>query len=220
MRLRAVSLPPGRLTLPLSSDGLVRVRAAIETGDGGFRFVQLPARQPGGRLLGYSFDVTGRGLEREAITGEGAHPLGTLKLTVRAPRVDGRPLAVDYGAWKGRGVNATAAGNTAHLKFLATSDLQPAFRIRQPLDGKAVPVIVSPAVASAAGADRLLPVQIEGTPLLTRVVGIANRFPSVDGDLMVADRADARDRHERRASRDRGHQRDLAGQGTANWCAF
>ncbi len=181
-------LPPGRLTLPLSADGLVRVRAAIETGDGGFRFVQLPARQPGGRLLGYSFDVTGHGLEREAVTGEGAHPLGNVTLTLRAPQVDGKPLPVDYSAWKGRGLSATAGGSSARLTFLATSDLQPAFRIRQPLDGKAVPVIVSPAVAAAAGADRLLPLQIEGTPLLTRVVGIANRFPSVDGDLVVADR--------------------------------
>ena len=186
--LHAVPLPPGRLTLPLSADGLVRVRAAIETGDGGFRFVQLPARQPGGRLLGYSFDVTGHGLEREAVTGEGAHPLGNVTLTLRAPQVDGKRLPVDYRAWKGRGVSATAGGSTARLKFLATSDLQPTFRIRQPLDGKAVPVIVSPAVAAAAGADRLVPLQIEGTPLLTRVVGIANRFPSVDGDLVVADR--------------------------------
>jgi hypothetical protein len=186
--LRAVPLPPGRLTLPLSTDGLVRVRAAIETGDGGFRFVQLPARQPGGRLLGYSFDVTGHGLEREAVTGEGAHPLGNVTLRLRAPRVDGRPLTVDYRAWKGRGLSATAEGSSARLKFLATSDLQPAFRIRQPLEGKAVPVIVSPAIAAAAGADRLLPLEIEGTPLLARVVGTANRFPSVDGDLVVADR--------------------------------
>ena len=64
-----------------------------------------------------------------------------------------------------------------------------------------MPVIVSPAIAAAAGADRLLPLQIEGTPLLTRVVGIASRFPSVDGDLVVADRADVRDRDERRPSR-------------------
>ena len=28
----------------------------------------LPGSQPGGRLLGYSFDVTGHGLEREAVT--------------------------------------------------------------------------------------------------------------------------------------------------------
>ena len=186
--LRALPLRPGTLTLPLETNGLVRVRAAIETPDGGFHFVPLPGRQPGGRLLGFSFDVTGHGLEREAVTGEGAHPLGTLKLTLRAPQVDGRALPVDFRSWTGRGLEAALSAHSAELKFLATSDLQPALRIRQPLDGEAVPVIVSPAIAAAAGPDRLLPLQIEATPLLARVVGTANRFPSVDGDFVVADR--------------------------------
>jgi hypothetical protein len=186
--LRAVPLPAGRLTLPLTSNGLVRVRAAIETRDGGFRFVPLPGEQPGGRLLGFSFDITGHGLEREAVTGEGAHPLGTLRLTLRPPRVGGRPLAVDFRAWKGRGVTASVQRNSAQLRFLATSDLQPGFRIKQPLDGKAVPVVVSPALAAATGASRLLPIEVEGTPVLARVVGTANRFPSIDGDFVVADR--------------------------------
>jgi hypothetical protein len=188
VELRAAPIPAGRLTLPLSANGLVRVRAAIETRDGGFRFVQLPAAQPGGRLLGFSFDITGHGLERETITGEGAHPLGTLVLTLRPPRVDGTPVGVDFRSWKGTGVAATVHPGSARLKFLATSDLQPAFRIRQPTDGSAVPVIASPAIAAAAGPDRLLPLQIEGTPLLARVAATANRFPSVDGDFVVADR--------------------------------
>ena len=208
-------LPPGRLTLPLSAEGLVRVRAAIETGDGGFRFVQLPARQPGGRLLGYSFDVTGHGLEREAVTGEGAHPLGNVTLTLRAPQVDGKPLPVDYSAWKGRGLSATAGGSSARLKFLATSDLQPAFRIRQPLDGKAVPVIVSPAVAAAAGADRLRSAADRGHAAAH--ARRRDREPLPLGRRRPRGRrpGDVRDRHERRPSRHRGHQRDLAGQGAA-----
>ena len=181
-------LPAGRLTLPLGASGLVRVRAAIETRDGGFRYVPLPGNQPGGRLLGFSFDVTGHGLEREAVTGEGAHPLGSLTLKLRPPRVNGRPLAVDFRAWKGSGLHARLTRDSARLRFLATSDLQPAFRIRQPLDQEAVPVVVSPAIAAAAGPGRTLPLQIEGTPVLTRVVGTANRFPSVDGDFVVADR--------------------------------
>src|SRR4029079_2633723 len=101
-----IPVPPGRLTLPLSANGLVRVRAALETPDGGFHFVPLPATQAGGKLLGFTFDLTGHGLERETVTGEGAHPLGTLALNVGAPRVDGRPLPVDFTAWKGTGVRA------------------------------------------------------------------------------------------------------------------
>ena len=102
--------------------------------------------------------------------------------------MDGKPLAVDFRAWKGTGVRATTSRGSARLRFLATSDLQPRFRLRQPLDGKAVPVVVSPGIAAAAGAGGLLPLDIEGTPLLTRVVGTANRFPSIDGDFVVADR--------------------------------
>ncbi len=178
--------------------------------------MQLPARQPGGRLLGYSFDVTGHGLEREAVTGEGAHPLGNVTLTLRAPQVDGKPLRGRLPRVEGtRPQRHRGTASSARLKFLATSDLQPAFRIRQPLDGKAVPVIVSPAIAAAAGADRLLPLQIEGTPLLTRVVGIANRFPSVDGDLVVADRQTFATAMNADHPGHRGHQRDLAGQGAA-----
>ncbi len=188
VQLRTVPLPAGRLTLPLGSNGLVRVRAAIETRDGGFRYVPLPGNQPGGRLLGFSFDITGHGLEREAVTGEGAHPLGSLTLKLRPPRVNGRPLAVDFRAWKGSGLHARLTRDSARLRFLATSDLQPAFRIRQPLDQEAVPIVVSPAIAAAAGPGRTLPLQIEGTSVLTRVVGTANRFPSVDGDFVVADR--------------------------------
>jgi hypothetical protein len=167
----------------------VRIRAAIETPDAGFRYVELPGRVPGGRLLGFSFDLTGRGLERQAISGEGAHPLGTLTLELRRPRIGGAPLEVDFRAWRATGgVSATAAAGKARLRFLATSDLQPGFRLRQPMDGKAVPVIVSPAIAAAAGQDRLLPLQIQGTPVRARVVATATRFPSVDGDFVVADR--------------------------------
>lgn len=188
VRLRTVPLPPGRLTLPLGRNGLVRVRAAIEKRDGSIGFVPLPAQQPGGGLLGFSFDITGHGLERETVTGEGAHPLGTLSLTMRPPQVDGKPVPIDFAAWKGTGVRVKTRPGSARITFLATPDLQPGFRLRQPTDGKAVPVVVSPAIATAAGPDHVLPVDIEGTPLVTRVVGTASRFPSLDGDFLVADR--------------------------------
>src|SRR5205814_10575684 len=59
---------------------------------------------------------------------------------------------------------------------------------RPPPDGRAVPVIVSPDLAAAAGADGLLPLRITGQPLLARVVGTTKRFPSIDGDAVIADR--------------------------------
>jgi hypothetical protein len=63
------------------------------------------------------------------------------------------------------------------------------FRPRQPTDKRALPAVVSPALAAAAGRDGLLPATIEGEPLLLRVTGVASRFPTVQGDLVIADRA-------------------------------
>jgi hypothetical protein len=187
--LRGVPLPSGRLELPLAANGTVRVRAALETPRGAFTFVELPHRVSGGRLLGFSFDISNRGLEREAISGEGAHPLGMLSLVLRAPRVDRRPLPVDFRRWRGTGgMQADVQAGTAHLRFPPTSDLQPRFRLRQPMDGRAVPVVVSPAVAAAAGPAGILPLDVEGTRVETRVVTTADAFPSVEGDVVLADR--------------------------------
>ena len=187
--LRGVPLPPGRLELPLHTNGAVRVRAAVETPRGSFQFVELPHRVSGGRLLGFDFDVTNRGLEREAISGEGAHPLGTLNLVLQPPSVDGRPLAVDFRAWRATGsLTSSVRERTARLRFLPTSDLQPRFRVRQPTDGRLVPVVVSPAVAAAAGPAGVLPLDVEGTRVETRVVATTDAFPSVEGDVVLADR--------------------------------
>lgn len=187
--LRGVSMPAGRLTLPVGATGFVRIRAAIETRRGGFEYVSVPGRVPSSRLLGFSFDLTNRGLEREAISGESAHGLGTLTLVVRRPQVNGRPLPVDFRSWTGGGgVKSRVSARSAAIRFLATSDLQPVFRLRQPMDGRPVPVVVTPALAAASGPDYLLPIQIEGTTVVARVVGTTNRFPSVSGDLVLADR--------------------------------
>jgi FtsX-like permease family protein len=187
--LRGVPMPAGRLTLSLGATGLVRVRAAVETRRGNFEYVSIPGHVPPSRLLGFSFDVTNRGLEREAISGESAHKLGTLTLRLRAPAVNGSPLPVDYRAWTGTGgVRSRAGAESAVIRFLPTSDLQPVFRLRQPMDGRAVPVVVTPALAASAGPDRLLPIDIEGTSVVARVVGTTDRFPSVNGDAVLADR--------------------------------
>jgi hypothetical protein len=51
-----------------------------------------------------------------------------------------------------------------------------------------VPVIASPRLAAAAGAGGLLPLRVSGGVLRTRVVGVARRFPTMDGDFAIADR--------------------------------
>lgn len=187
--MRGIPLPAGRLSLPVGATGLVRIRAAVETSRGGFEYVEVPGRVPPSRLLGFSFDLTNRGLEREAISGESAHGLGALTLTLGSPAVSGRRLPVDFRSWVGTGgLRSRASAGSATLRFLATSDLQPVFRVRQPMDGRSLPVVVTPSLAAAAGPDHLLPLEVEGTQVVARVVGTTSRFPSVNGDVVVADR--------------------------------
>jgi hypothetical protein len=189
VRLRTVAVPAGRMVLPARTNGLVRVRAVLALRDGSFRSVALPGRVPRSGLLGFSFDVTNSGLEREAISGEGAHPLGTLTLRLVRPEVDGRPLAVDFKAWRATGgAKAVTSARGATVRFIATSDVQPGFRVREPMDDRAVPVIASPVVADSAGVGGVLALEVEGTRVLGRVVGTATRFPSVNGAFVLADR--------------------------------
>jgi hypothetical protein len=50
-----------------------------------------------------------------------------------------------------------------------------------------VPLIVSPDIARTVGAGGILPLNVEDETIEGRVVGVAKDFPSVDGDLVVAD---------------------------------
>jgi hypothetical protein len=63
------------------------------------------------------------------------------------------------------------------------------FRPREPLEGDAVPVLVSPAVAKAAATDGYVPLHVEQQTVQGKIVGIVRHVPSVDGDVVVADRA-------------------------------
>src|SRR5581483_5652464 len=70
------------------------------------------------------------------------------------------------------------------------------FRPLQPTDGVALPVLATPAVAAAAGAGGIVPLVVEGEPVAGRIVGRISRFPSIDGDAVVADLTQASTRLE------------------------
>lgn len=58
---------------------------------------------------------------------------------------------------------------------------------REPLEGQLVPVVVSPAIARAAGPSGIVPLHVENELISGRVVATTRYFPSVDGDVVVAD---------------------------------
>ena len=52
-------------------------------------------------------------------------------------------------------------------------------------------MLATPASPSEAGPRGIIPLQIEGEQVPARVVGVVDRFPSIVGDAVVADRQTA-----------------------------
>src|SRR5213076_671433 len=71
--------------------------------------------------------------------------------------------------------------------YVLTTERNPAFRPLQPTDGHALPVVVTPKIAAGAGPRGIIPLDVEGEQIAARVVGVVQRFPSIDGEAVVAD---------------------------------
>ncbi len=132
--------------------------------------VSLPAAARDGLLFSLGFtvaDVTHFGV---ANGGLGEQPFARGRLT----------LGGQFSRWLGVG------GVRPDGRYLVTPDVDARVRSPQPTDGEPVPVIVPPKLAAAARG-HLLPIDVGGQPLLTRVVGVATRFPSAGTDFVLAD---------------------------------
>ncbi|MGZ6727104.1 MAG: hypothetical protein ACXVEM_06650 [Gaiellaceae bacterium] len=202
--MRGIRLPTGARTLELPTE--VRgtpldVKATVMTPRGLFQTLdlgtasgrttlraQLPPAVRGGLVVRLSF-LRGGGLPLGTNAGLGAQPVSAGTLRLGSFRAGGKAVPAGFASWTGGpGVHATGS----RVRYLLTPDTGVAigvFRARQPTDGRAIPAVVSPALAAATGRDGVLPVSVEGQPLLLRVTGVASRFPTVQGDLAVADRA-------------------------------
>jgi hypothetical protein len=86
--------------------------------------------------------------------------------------------------WVGTGGVRNDKGAVHYLLNRAADSI---LRPHEPLEGSTVPVIASPAIAGAAGSDGTLPLQVGNRTVLAQVVGVARHFPSIDGQLVVAD---------------------------------
>ncbi len=153
------------------------------------RRASIPRAARGGRIVGIQL-IRAAGVEshrkNEAPIVSGRLLLGPL----RAATARGvRPLG-GYAGWVGRGrVEAATLRATADLHYIVGNDVVSQFRPRQPLDGLPLPVLASPGLAAIAGSDGILALRLGSGPIVLRVVGIVARFPSVEGDVVVADEA-------------------------------
>jgi hypothetical protein len=203
MSLRTTSLPPGRrFALPVTAhagdDVVVRAffrsrlddYTAVSLGHtSGAHPVLLHGRVPfrHATLDRLEVDIMNNGrISANAGTGIQPSAKGTIRFGV--PRVDGIPVRRAFRGWVGTG---GVSGTPARIGYVLTPDLTGVFRPRQPADGSPLRVLATPRVAAEAGPNGIIPLQVEGEQIPARVVGIVQRFPSVSGDAVVADRVTA-----------------------------
>jgi hypothetical protein len=201
--LRGPVLPPSarNVTLPLRVDGdQLGLALVVLNRRGDFTTLRLgeldrgthaptarvPAEARGGRVvaLRLSFPVINAFVAGHKESGTELSVSDASTGTLRLGALRAGTSALSLRGWIGRGgIRATPTGIHYVLNRAADSVLRP----REPLEGMPVPVIVSPGVARAAGADGTLTLHVGNAGVLGQVVATSRSFPSVDGDFAVAD---------------------------------
>src|SRR3954447_22247105 len=200
--LRTTALPNGRrFTVPVSTRGDdVSVRGIFRSPEGDYE--SIPLGQTKGRhtvvlhgripfahasLAQVELDLINGG-RNSANAGTGVQPAAKGILTFGTPRIDVRPVGSAFADWTGTG---GISGGAARLGYVLTPDRTGRFRPRQPTDGSFLRVLATPNVAAAAGPRGIVPLEVEGEQIPARIVGLIERFPSIVGDAVVADRETA-----------------------------
>jgi hypothetical protein len=183
--LRAIALAPGTQTFSLpvvlrgdplrvtASFALTRERfATVSLGIVRGRTV-LRARLPDGarQFLGLTLEPADTGLHVAANAGTGAQTIarGTLR----------------FGPLEGTTTSAAIRGT---VNYVVSPDSPTRLLPGRPTGAVRPTVLATPRLAATANSNGLLAVEIEGHPLVVRVSGTIQRFPTVFGDVLVANR--------------------------------
>ena len=208
--LKTVALPPGRsFTLPVTGSGDdVGVRAFFRSPLGDYlavglghttagRHIVLRARIPfrHAALAQLRFDILNNG-RLTANGGTGIQPSAKGTVELGTPRVDGVAVRGAFSGWVG--VNGLS-GTPAKLGYVLTTERNDVYRPLQPTDGRALPVIVTPGIAATAGPRGIIPVDVEGEQIAARIAGVVQRFPSIEGEAVIADLTQAATRLDTRS---------------------
>jgi hypothetical protein len=192
--LATVPLRGRQLALTVTARGdPIGIRATVRLANGDFASVRigstlrrgtttLRARLPPSTraLLGFGFELLNGG-RASANAGTGIQPTANGRLALRSSQ-----LRIEPAAWLPVGGVALDGDG---LRYALAPDAPSGFRLRQETDGNPVPAIVTPALAHAAGPDRLLPFDVAGERIVLRIAGVATRFPgTTQADFVVADR--------------------------------
>jgi hypothetical protein len=206
--LRTVALPAGRqLTLTAAGTGDdIGVRAFFRSPLGDYVAVGLGHTRAGHTVLLHArvpfrhatlaqirFDILNSG-RLTANAGTGIQPSAKGTVSFGTLRVNGQ--AVPLPNWIGTG---GISGRPGRLGYVLTPDEEATYRPVQVTDGHPLPVLVTPHVAEAAGPHGVIPIDVEGEQIAARIVGVVQRFPSIDGDAVVADLSQAATRLDTRS---------------------
>ncbi len=211
--LNGARLPPGasNVSLAVTTHGRpVNLSLAIQTPGGDFDNVtlgdttkgpatlraRLPAADRGGRVVGLIVTLRftdAQALEHQGIEGgltivaRGSLHLGPLQAGT-GPGSGTTGVVTDWSGWITRGTARPAIAGGAGLRYALDGSTNGLYRPPQPTDGRAVPVVASPGLASLAGPDGILHMTVEGADALTvRIAAIAHRFPTAGGAFVIAD---------------------------------
>lgn len=188
--LRGFRLSGARLTLPLTIAGdKIGIQLNVLNRRGDFTLlslgelgrgthiasVDLPPEARGGRVvaLRLSFPQTAAFVAGHRESGTSLSVNDTSVGTIRLDR--------RFAGWIG--TNGVRVRGTT-LSYVVNRASDSILRPHEPLEGTPVPVVVSPDLARIGS---LLPLHVEDLTIQAQVVGVAQHFPSVDGDLVVAD---------------------------------
>jgi len=193
---RAVRLPSrGVLTFPIRTAGEpLDVTATLVSANGNFQDVPIgdthshvlrlvvPAGFRNGSLAGFSFQPGDTGLHEQQNAGELVDDVavGSLRL--------GPVDWADFRQFRGvNGLDVRPSLHSVRIRYAVGTEATARLRMRQPTDGHFVNIAVSPELARAAGNRGVLPLDVLGTEVAARVVAVVRHFPTVHGNVVLAD---------------------------------
>jgi hypothetical protein len=194
-RLLGISVSGTRLTLPFTTTGdRVGLTAIVENRRGDFTRLDLGEHAPGAHAPTVSIPPEARGGRIVALrltfplvaSYLAGHHAGEASHAVNEASTGTLRLGPQFKGWFGTsGVRVDGAV----LRFVVNNAADAIIRPHEPLEGELVPVVVSPAIARAAGPSGIVPLHAENNVITGKIVATTRYFPSVDGDVVVADLA-------------------------------
>jgi hypothetical protein len=193
--LRGVALPEGatRLSVPLTVDGdPLGIALVVLNRRGDFSSLSLGQPARGTRTVTVALPPAARGgllvavrLSFPVIAAFVAgHKESGTGLSVSDAATGVLRMGLPLARWIGSGGVRNDRGAIHYLLNRAADSI---LRPHEPLENQPVPVIASPAVARAASPGTTLPLHVGNRTIEAEIVAVARHFPSIDGNLVVAD---------------------------------